>query len=111
MVLMDESTFDFEALEGMVDPALVAALQGPLGKLTKDVEILLFVAPGCPNCPHQLRATAALAMASERVVVEVVEVEEVVIIMILLNTIGLRIQPIGINFSMVAMLLIVKLSQ
>lgn len=73
MVPMDESTHDFEALEAMVDPALVEALQTPLGKLTKEVEILLFVAPGCPSCPHQLRTAAALAMASEKVQVEVVD--------------------------------------
>ena len=63
MVPMDEQTLDSDALQGMVDPALVEALQVPLGKLTKDVEILLFVAPGCPSCPHQLRTTAALALA------------------------------------------------
>ena len=70
MLPMDEQTLDSDALQGMVDPALVEALQVPLGKLTKDVEILLFVAPGCPSCPHQLRTTAALALATALVPVQ-----------------------------------------
>ncbi|MFC1575804.1 thioredoxin family protein [Gemmatimonadota bacterium] len=71
---MDEPILDFEALEAMVDPAMVEAIEGPLGKLTKEVEVLLFIAPGCSACPHQVRTVAALALASENVSVEIVDV-------------------------------------
>jgi len=74
MVSMNEHTPETEALEAMVDPALVEMLREPLGKLTKEAEILLFVAPGCPSCPHQVRTAAALALASEKITVEVVNV-------------------------------------
>ena len=70
---MSEPTLDFEALEAMTNPAEVKALEGPLEKLQKDTDILLFIAPGCTACPHQIRAVATLTLASERIAVEIVD--------------------------------------
>ncbi len=41
--------------------------------LEKDTEVLLFVAPGCQVCPHQLRSVATVALANPHVVVEIVD--------------------------------------
>jgi glutaredoxin len=71
---MSEPILDFEALEAMTNPEEVKALEAPLKKLEKDTDILLFVAPGCPSCPHQIRTVATLTLASERIAVEVVDV-------------------------------------
>ncbi len=71
---MDEQSTDFETLEALTDAADVEAVVGVLAPLEKDTEVLLFVAPGCPVCPHQLRSVATVAMANPHVVVEVVDV-------------------------------------
>ncbi len=71
---MTEHELDFEALEAMVDPAAVKALEAPLEKLTREVDILLFVAAGCSACPHQLRTVAALTLASPLIAAEIVDV-------------------------------------
>ncbi len=76
MVAMDEPILDFEALEALTDPAEVEALEEPLKRLEKDVDILLFTAPGCPSCPHQVRTVATLTLASPRVAVEIVDVTQ-----------------------------------
>ena len=73
---MDDPNIDLEALEGMTNPAEVAAAAQTLEKLTKDTELLLFIAHGCPACPHQVRSVASLALASPRISVEVVNVQE-----------------------------------
>ena len=46
----------------------------PLAKLTQEVDILLFVAPGCSVCPHQVKAVAALTLASPLIAAEIVDV-------------------------------------
>ncbi len=71
---MDEPIVDAEALEAMVDPAVVEALEAFLAPLSKEVEVLLFVAPGCSACPHQVRTVAALTLANPKIGVEIVDV-------------------------------------
>jgi hypothetical protein len=75
MVAMDEKNLDLEALEGLTNPAEVEVAAKTLEGLTKDTELLLFVAQGCPACPHQLRSVATLALASPRVSVEIVDAQ------------------------------------
>jgi glutaredoxin len=70
---MSEPILDFEALEAMTNPAEVEALAGPLEKLGKDTDILLFIAPGCTACPHQIKAVATLTLASPKIAVEIVD--------------------------------------
>jgi len=74
MVPMDDSNLDLEALEGLTNPAEVGAVAPTLEKLTKDTELLVFIAHGCPSCPHQVRSAATLALASPRISVEIVDV-------------------------------------
>ncbi len=76
MWAMDEQHLDMEALEGLTNPAEVEAVAGTLEKLTKDTELLLFIAAGCPACPHQVRSVATLALASPRVSVEIVDAQQ-----------------------------------
>jgi hypothetical protein len=76
MVFMEYPNLDLEALESLTNPAEVEAVAPTLEKLTKDTELLLFVAPGCPACPHQLRSVATLALASPRVSVEIVDAQQ-----------------------------------
>ena len=76
MEAMDEQDLDMEALEGLTNPAEVEAVAGTLDKLTKDTELLVFIAAGCPACPHQVRSVATLALASPRVSVEIVDANE-----------------------------------
>lgn len=71
--IMSEPILDFEALEAMTNPAEVEALAEPLKRLEKDTDILLFIAPGCTACPHQIRAVATLTLASPRIAVEIVD--------------------------------------
>lgn len=73
---MSEPILDFEALEAMTNPEEVKALEGPLEKLEKDTDILLFISPGCPSCPHQVRSVATLTLASPRISVEIVDVNQ-----------------------------------
>jgi hypothetical protein len=70
---MDDSTLDFETLEALTDPEQVRALEEPLAHLEKDIDILLFMSPGCAVCPHQLRSVATVMLASPRVGLEVVD--------------------------------------
>lgn len=60
----------------MTNPAEVEAVSRTLEKLTKDAELLLFIAQGCPACPHQVRSVATLALASPRVSVEIVDAQQ-----------------------------------
>jgi hypothetical protein len=73
---MSEPILDFEALEAMTNPEEVRALEGPLEKLEKDTDILLFISTGCPNCPHQIRSVATLTLASPRIAVEIVDANQ-----------------------------------
>lgn len=70
---MDEMTQDIEELEGLADRELAQALEGTLGALEKETELLLFVGAGCPVCPHQVRSAATVALASPNVVLDVVD--------------------------------------
>ena len=70
---MNEPILDFEALEAMTNPAEVQALEGPLEKLEKETDIILFIAPGCAACPHQIKAVATLTLASPKIAVEIVD--------------------------------------
>jgi hypothetical protein len=74
MMSMDEPNLDLEALEGLTNPAEVEAVAQTLEKLTNDTDLLLFIGPGCPVCPHQIRSVATLALASPRISVEIVDV-------------------------------------
>ena len=69
---MTEPVLDFDDLQAMTNPAEVEALEEPLRDLEGDTDLLLFVAPGCSACPHQIRSVATLALASEKIGVEVV---------------------------------------
>ena len=73
MLPMDDPNLDLEALEGLTNPAEVEAVSGTLEKLTKEAELLLFIGPGCPACPHQVRSVATLALANPLVSVEIVD--------------------------------------
>ncbi len=70
---MDPHLQDFDGLGNLADPAEVEAIQPTLEPLEKDTEVLLFVAPGCPVCPRQLKAAVTVAMASPRVALEIVD--------------------------------------
>ncbi|MFP4624685.1 MAG: thioredoxin family protein [Gemmatimonadota bacterium] len=70
---MDEHTQEIDALEGLADPEAARALEGTLQTLENETEILLFVARGCPACPHQVRSAATVALASSKVALEVVD--------------------------------------
>jgi thiol-disulfide isomerase/thioredoxin len=73
MVPMDDPNLELEALEALTSPAEVEAVVPTLQNLTKETELLLFIGPGCPSCPHQVRSVATLALASEKVSVEIVD--------------------------------------
>ncbi len=47
-----------------------------LADLVDPLEILVFTAEGCPNCPHTVRAATALAAANSMVTVEKVDATE-----------------------------------
>lgn len=76
MIPMNEPTMDPEALAALTDPDEVQAAQGALKRLEKDTDILLFIAPGCPVCPHQVRSVATLALASPHIGLEIVDVSQ-----------------------------------
>lgn len=73
---MDEQTLDLEALSGLTDPDQVRTVAAFLESLEKDTELLLFVSPGCVKCPHQVRSTATVALASEHVTLEIVDTSQ-----------------------------------
>jgi thiol-disulfide isomerase/thioredoxin len=70
---MDDPNLEIEALEALTSPAEVEAVVPTLQNLTKETELLLFIGPGCPSCPHQVRSVATLALASDKVSVEIVD--------------------------------------
>jgi glutaredoxin-like protein len=58
------------------DPGLSAQTLGELGKLTRPVNIQVFVTPTCPYCPRAVLLAHRLAMASEHVQAAMVEATE-----------------------------------
>lgn len=70
---MTDLPLDAEGLKALTDLEAVWAVAPVLEPLERDTEILLFIAPGCPVCPHQIRAVATVALASPHVVVEIVD--------------------------------------
>lgn len=71
---MNEPTQDLEMLEALTEPGEVRALEPFLERLEQDTDILVFVAHGCPVCPHQVRSVATVALANPRVAVEIVDI-------------------------------------
>ena len=68
----EEAPF-LEALTALAGSADLGELPADLAPIEGPVEILVFVASGCPNCPHGVRAAASLAVASPHVTVSVVD--------------------------------------
>jgi hypothetical protein len=68
----EEAPF-LEVLSALAGVAAGDRLEFRLGQLEEAAEVLVFVAPGCPNCPHGVRAAATLAVASPLVTVSVVD--------------------------------------
>ena len=58
-----------EALISLAAPAPARGRDG----LTQPVDILVFIAPGCPNCPHAVRAATQLAATNPLVTTTVVD--------------------------------------
>jgi glutaredoxin len=71
---MSDYELDFEALAALADPQMVQALEEPLEKLNKEVDILLFISQGCPACPHQVKTLATLTLASPLIAAEIVDI-------------------------------------
>lgn len=67
---------DSEELRRLVGDDVAPALEAVAGKLTKDVDIMVFVSPGCGACPHQVRSVAALTIAGPTVAAEIVNTAE-----------------------------------
>ncbi len=70
---MTEPILDLEALEELTEPEEVRAAERALEPLEKNTDILLFIAPGCPVCPRQVRSVATMALANPRIAVEIVD--------------------------------------
>jgi len=49
--------------------------RGPLAGLDEPVELTVFVASGCPHCPHAVRAANRLALDSPRVTTTIVDAQ------------------------------------
>ena len=60
----------------MTDILSDESTQDKLAELIEPVEIVVFIAQGCPNCPHGVRAAKALAASSPKVTVTVVDTGE-----------------------------------
>ena len=71
--MRNDLPLDAEGLKALTDLEDVWAVAPVLEELEQDTEILLFIAPGCPVCPHQVRAAATVALASDRVTLEIVD--------------------------------------
>jgi len=52
-----------------------ADARGPLANLAEPVELLVFVASGCPHCPHAVRAANRLALESPLVTTTIVDAQ------------------------------------
>ncbi|MGD8321620.1 MAG: thioredoxin family protein [Gemmatimonadota bacterium] len=70
---MRDLPLDAEGLEALTDLEDVLAVAPILEALTDEVDILLFIAPGCQVCPHQVRAAATVALANPLVHLEMVD--------------------------------------
>jgi hypothetical protein len=73
---MTQHDEDYQELLGLVGADAADALMAVAGKLTKDVDIMVFVSPGCGACPHQIRSVAALTIAGPTVAAEIVNTAE-----------------------------------
>jgi hypothetical protein len=73
MSSMGDLPLDAEGLKALTDLEDVWAVAPILEALERDTELLLFIGPGCPVCPHQIRTAATVALASERVTLEIVD--------------------------------------
>lgn len=71
----EEAPF-MEALTALADAAVEDIPAADLDGLTEPLEIVVFVARGCPNCPHGVRATTALAVRNPLLTVTVVDAAE-----------------------------------
>lgn len=70
---MRDLPLDAEGLKALTDLEDVWAVAPILEPLTDDVEVLLFIAPGCQVCPHQIRAAATVALANPLIHLEIVD--------------------------------------
>jgi hypothetical protein len=68
----EEAPF-LEALSAFAGATAGRSATIELAGLQRDTDIVVFVAPGCPNCPHGVRAAIALAVANHRITVTVVD--------------------------------------
>jgi hypothetical protein len=73
----EEAPF-LEALTALTGGAGADSAGAKLRDSSTSVEILVFVAPGCPNCPHGVRAAIQTALANENVAVSIVDAGEFV---------------------------------
>lgn len=69
---MKDSIFDVDSWHELAESDDVVRGRELLSDLTEPAELLVFAAPGCPNCPHMVRAAAALDRASPLVSLKVV---------------------------------------
>ncbi|NIR79108.1 MAG: hypothetical protein GWO00_12260, partial [Gemmatimonadetes bacterium] len=70
---MTDLPLDAEGLLALTDIEAVWAVAPVVEPLEHDARILLFIGPGCPVCPHQIRAAATVAAASARITLEIVD--------------------------------------
>ncbi len=69
---LEEAPF-LEAFMALAGSTRDHSLAKELAALERDADLVVFVAPGCPNCPHGVRAAIALATAHPRITVTVVD--------------------------------------
>lgn len=70
---MSDLPLDAEGLLALTDIEAVWAVAPVVEPLEHDTRILLFIGPGCPVCPHQVRAAATVAAASPRITLEIID--------------------------------------
>ena len=70
---MTDLPLDAEGLMALTDLEAVWAVAPVVEPLEHDTVILLFIGPGCPICPRQVRAAATVALASPRITLEIVD--------------------------------------
>lgn len=70
---MSHLPLDAEGLLALTDIEAVWAVVPVVEPLRHDTSVLLFIGPGCPVCPHQVRAAATVAAASPRITLEIID--------------------------------------
>lgn len=70
---MSDQELDLKALEELTNPAEVQVASETLKDLADETDILLFVAPGCMACPHQIKSVATVTLANPHIAVELVD--------------------------------------